>query len=122
MSRNEFTGDEQKTKGTLSQEGRDNYDLAFPPKAVERGRYKQDRDTGKFIPIREWNAKFASEPKERGPMVIMKSFDAFESPTSGKVINNYKELDYDMAKSGCRTYEGRAARCQLVPKYKRHSR
>ena len=98
-SKNEFTGDLQQTKGRLSEEGRANYDLAFPPKAVKRGRYKQCRDTGKFIPISEWNALYASEPVEKTPMVIMKGFDAFKSPTSGEIISNNRQLDYDMAKA-----------------------
>ena len=107
MSRNPITGDLQQTKGILSEEGRDNYDKAFPPKMVQRGRYKQDKETGKFIPIHEWNAKYASEPKPKGPMVFVKGFDAFESPTSGRTISNHKELQYELESSGCRTYEGR---------------
>jgi len=116
-SKNEFTGDLQQTKGRLSEEGRANYDLAFPPKAVKRGRYKQCRDTGKFIPISEWNALYASDPVEKGPLVIMKGFDAFKSPTSGEIISNNRQLDYDMAKSGCRQYEGLAAEQKEVDKF-----
>jgi len=106
MSRNEFTGDEQRTKGVLSKKAQDNFDAIFPPKPVARGRYKQCRETGKFIPVAEWNDKYASEPVQRGPMVMVKGFDAFQSPSSGKVIRNYRELDADMKATGCRPFEG----------------
>ena len=106
MSRNDITGDEQRTKGIMSEKARENYDRIFPPKKIERGSFKWDKETGKLIPKSEWNAKYNSEPKERGPLICVKGFDAFPSPTSGKVISNYHELNEDMKRSGCRTYEG----------------
>lgn len=117
MSKNEFTGDEQKTKGMLSEEARNRYDEIFPPKEVKRGRYKQDKDTGKFIPISEWNAKFSSGPVEKGPMVFVKGFEAFESPTSGKIISNDRQLENEMKATGIRPYEGREQEQKEVDKH-----
>jgi len=118
MSRNEHTGDEQRTKGVLGGKARAEYDRIFAPGPVKRGRYKQCRETGNFIPIDEWNEKYGSQPREKGPMVFVKgNFDAFESPTTGKVISTLRQRDYDMKVSGCRQYEGLEQEQKEVNRY-----
>lgn len=116
MSRNEHTGKLQQT-GPASKEYIENITKIFGDKPVARGRFKEDKETGKFIPIAEWNAKYAEGPKPKGPLFIVKNFDAFQSPTSGKVIRNHKELAYDMATTGCRTYEGLEQEQKEVDRY-----
>jgi hypothetical protein len=117
MSKNEHTGDLQQTKGILSESARAEFDRLFPPKKIVRGRFKEDKETGEFIPIHEWNRKYAEAPRPKGPLLVVKGFDAFQSPTTGKVIRNDRELEYDMKASGCRTYEGREQEQKEVDKY-----
>ncbi len=50
-------------------------------------------------------------------MVIVKGFDAFESPTSGNIIRNHKELESDMKASGSRTFEGAEQEQKEVDRY-----
>jgi len=104
-SRNEHTGDLLKSKPN-SKEYSSNYDQIFGDKPPQRGRYKQDRETGDFIPISEWNKKYAEAPRERGPMFFLNHFEAYQSPVTGEVIQNKRQARYDLDKTGCRIYEG----------------
>lgn len=106
-TKNDITGDLIKT-GSTSPEYLEGHERIFGTSRVQRGRYRQDRETGKFIPIHEWNSKYAEPPKPRGPMISVKQFEAFESPSTGRVISTYRDLDRDMKESGCRPYEGLA--------------
>lgn len=117
MSRNEFTGDEQKTKGILSKKGQENYDAIFEPKPIVRGRFKQCPETGDLLSMAEWNERYASEPRPKGPLVMVKGFDAFQSPSSGKIIRNHRELDADMKSTGCRPFEGFEQEQKEVDRY-----
>ena len=40
-----------------------------------------------------------------GTTIINKSFDAYESPSSGKVISSHAERNDDLARSGCVEYD-----------------
>jgi hypothetical protein len=118
VSRNNITGDLQQTKGILTEEGRDNYDSIFPPKKIERGRFKWDKETKKFVSAQEWAAKYATETKKKTPMFFMKgNFEAFESPTSGDIITTQRQLDNEMKATGIRPYEGREQEQKEVDKY-----
>jgi len=115
-TRNAITGDEIKTAHN-SEAYKDGIARIFGDTKVQRGRYKQDRETGKFIPIREWNAKYAEPERPRGPMVSVRNFDAFESPATGRLIRNERELREDMRVSGCRTYEGKEQEAKEANRY-----
>lgn len=83
----------------------DNYEKIFGKTTVERGRFRQDRETGKFIPISEWLKKYGhSTPK--GPIIFCNHFTPFTSPIDGKVIESKRQHQYDLDKNGCRVYEG----------------
>jgi len=115
-TRNAITGDEIKT--TVNSEAyKEGIGRIFGDTKVQRGRYKQDRETGKFIPVREWNAKYAEPERPRGPMVSVKNFDAFESPATGRLVRNERELREDMKVSGCRTYEGKDQEAKEANRY-----
>lgn len=104
-AKNDITGDLIKSRGP-SKEYNEGHERIFGTSRVQRGRYRQDRETKKFIPIHEWLDKYGEAPKPRGPMISVKQFEAFESPSTGRVISTYRDLDRDMKESGCRPYEG----------------
>lgn len=47
-------------------------------------------------------------------------FDAFESPSTGRVISSKKERDADMKSSGCREWEGLAVEKQEAARIKQY--
>lgn len=105
-ARNEHTGDLLQTKSP-SKEYLDNYSKLFGNNKPIRGRFKQCRETGKMIPIQEWNAKYGGEPANKGPMVFCNHFEPFESPVTGRVISSKRAHEYDLQSTGSRVYEGR---------------
>lgn len=115
-TRNAITGDEIKTS-TNSEAYKAGIERIFGETKVQRGRYKQDRETGEFIPVWQWNLKYGEPEKPRGPMVSIKNFDAFESPATGRIIRNERELREDMRVSGCRTYEGKEQEMREANRY-----
>lgn len=115
-AKNDITGDLIKT-GAPSKEYMEGYQSIFGNARVQRGRYRQDRETGEFIPIQQWLQKYGEAPKPRGPLISVKQFEAFESPTTGRVISSYRDLDRDMKESGCREYEGFANEKREADKY-----
>lgn len=115
-SRNEFTGDLLKSKN-LSDQGKENHVNLFGDR-VQRGRYKQDKETRKFIPINEWNQKYSEAPKSRGPMIICNNFDPFISMVTGERITNKREHQYDMESTDSRVYEGREQETKEAQRHK----
>lgn len=104
-ARNPITGDLIRTKAA-SNEYLDGHARIFGESKVQKGRYKQDKETGKFIPAHEWDKKYAGQALKSRMLICVKGFDAFESPATGKIIRNYRDFDYDLKASGCREYEG----------------
>ena len=51
-------------------------------------------------------------------MILVKGFDAYESPVSGEVISNHRQRDRDLKASGCRQYEGKQTELKEAAKYK----
>ena len=106
MSRNDITGDEQKTRPN-SKEFRENFGKIFGEGSAERGTFRQCKETGKFIPINEWRAKYDCEPqKGQAPTVFCNHFTPFKSAVTDKVITNKREHDYDLKSTGSRVFEG----------------
>lgn len=112
-ARNPITGDLIKTK-VNSEEYKRNLEKLFGDKPPTRGKWKQDPDTGRMVPIEEWYSK----PKEEGPLTFINHFEAYESPTSGKIINNKREHLNDLHASGCRVYEGRQQEAKEAAKWR----
>ncbi len=112
MSRNEHTGAEQKTKAATP-EYRQGHEKIFGNKKPQRGRWIQDPQTGELVPAHE----FVSRETTNG-MIVVKGFDAYESPVSGEVISNYRQRDRDLKASGCRQYEGKTQELQEASKFK----
>ena len=73
---------------------------------MARVTYKKDEETGEWITKSEWNKKYYDGPAKRGPMIINRSFDAYESPiTPGKVISTHRQRDAEMKENNCVDYE-----------------
>lgn len=104
-SRNDITGDVLQTKAT-SNEYREGHDLAFGNRPIQRGSWKWDPELKKLIPKSEWHAKYGREVN-KAPIVFCNHFEPFESPVTGRVINNKREHQYDLHSTGSRVYEGR---------------
>jgi hypothetical protein len=115
-ARNPITGDLIQTKAA-TREYLDGHFRIFGESKVQKGRYKQDKETGKFIPAHEWERKYGDGIKRSKLLFTVKDFDAFESPATGKVVRNYREREYDLKSSGCREYEGFRAEKTEADKY-----
>lgn len=102
MSRNDITGDEQKTR-PITREYVEGYEKIFNTKGVQKGRWIQDPDTGKLVPAKEYVRK----ETEKARYFLMDRWDPYESETTGNVISNRRQRDYDMKTTGCRPYEGK---------------
>ena len=117
MSRNEHTGKEMKT-GAATPEYRENHQKIFGESKVQRGRFIQDPETGRLVPASEYQRK----QSDVNLMVLVKGFDAYESPTTGEVVSNYRQRDYDLKSSGCRQYEGRQTEQQEADRHNKYKR
>lgn len=115
-ARNDITGDLIQTKFN-TEKYKENLEKIFGDKPVQKGRFKQCRETGDFIPMSEWLAKYGSEPKTQAPMVVCNHFEAFESPASGRVITNKRQHQEDLEATGCRVYEGRESETKEANKW-----
>ena len=107
-SRNDITGDVMQTR-TPSKQLLDNVEpMSIEERRSNKGKYRWCKEEKRMIPDAAWRAKYGN-PKQResGPLVICNHFEAFESPVTGKVINNKREHLYDLHATGSRTYEGR---------------
>lgn len=62
---------------------------------------------GKLYPYSEYVDKFGKPEQRTAPAsnIINKSFDAYESPVSGKIISNHKQRNEDMKVNNCVDYE-----------------
>lgn len=67
--------------------------------------YKRDPETNEWLLKSDWNARFPKGYTDTGFTIINKSFDAFESHASGKIISNHAERREDMAREGCIEYD-----------------
>lgn len=54
-------------------------------------RFKQDTETGQFIPLVEWEDKFGKEVRRTAQ--IMPDIEPFISPIDGKIINSRPQLN-----------------------------
>jgi hypothetical protein len=111
VSRNDITGDEIKTK-VATPEYRENHEKIFGQTKVQRGRWIQDPETGRLVRSDEYVRK--SDP---GMMIMVDNWDAYESPTTGNVISNRRQRDYDLKASGCRQYEGKQTELQEAARF-----
>jgi hypothetical protein len=102
MSRNPITGDEQKTR-PATPEYLAGHEKVFGKTKVQRGRWIQDPETGKLVSASEYVRK----ETERARFFLMDRWDPYESETTGNVISNRRQRDYDLKSSGCRPYEGK---------------
>ena len=112
VSRNDITGAEQKTKAATP-EYREGHEKIFGNKKPQRGRWIQDPESGELIPASEYVSR-----ETKAGMILVKGFDAYESPVSGEVISNHRQRDRDLKASGCRQYEGKTQELQEVAKFK----
>jgi hypothetical protein len=117
VSRNEHTGKEMKT-GPATPEYRENHERIFGSEKIQRGRWIQDPVTGQLISANEYQRK----DSDVNLMVVVKGFDAYESPTTGEVVSNYRQRDIDLKKSGCRQYEGKQTEMQEAAKIQREQK
>lgn len=115
MSRNDITGDEIKTRN-ITPEYKQNHERIFGSSKVQRGRWIQDPETGKLIPASEYQ-----RTESKGAQYFqMDRWDPYESETSGKVIRNRREREYDLKSTGCREYQGKDIEVQEANRYKQH--
>jgi hypothetical protein len=115
-ARNDITGDTLITKAATP-EFREGHERIFGNKPVQRGRFIQDPETGKLIPAHEYRQRDESKL-----IVHVDNWDAYESPSTGKVISNRKQRDRDLKESGCRQYEGRHVEVQEAERHKRYEK
>jgi hypothetical protein len=107
MSRNDITGAEQRTKAATP-EYRENHERIFGSTKTQRGRWIQDPDTGQLVPASEYQRK----QSDKAQFFLMDRWDAYESETSGRIISNRRQRDYDLKATGCRPYEGKSIELQ----------
>jgi predicted small secreted protein len=109
-------GDKPRPFSVSQDEFGEKHQVAFGESTVKSGRYKQDRETGDWIPIEEWNAKYYKPvPKTH---FIVGDIEPYQSPIDGSVINSRKDHREDLVKNGCRVYEGREAEAQEAQRYR----
>ena len=98
-------GDKRRKSSFSMKEFDGKYEKIFGSKKARPGRYKEDLETGKFIPIDEWYTKYQEEEKQAH--FIQGEIEPYISQTTNQVITSRKQHRYDLEKSGCRVYEGR---------------
>ncbi len=105
-------------------------------------KFKLDLDTGEFIPLADYEAKFGKEPKRS--FQIMRDIEAFVSPIDGTVISSRPKLEAHNKEHGVtnigdyssghfekggeklqkqargQTAEDKKERCQLIDKTLNH--
>lgn len=102
-AKNEFTGDLLKSKPN-SQEYESNYDRIFGDSKPNGGSFKQDKETGEFIPAWQWEVKYG-EKRNPSPFIIG-NMTPYQSPIDGRWINSREQRKEDLKRSGSRPYEG----------------
>jgi|TARA_R100001530_G_scaffold3596_5_gene5298 hypothetical protein len=94
------------------------YDRIFGGKK-EAGRFKRDEETGKLIPIAEWNAKYYV-PKVKMHYVVG-DIDPYYSPINMQPIMSRKAHREDLLKNNSRVYEGREIEAQEAARFQSYS-
>lgn len=116
MARNDITGDEIKTRA-ITPAYKANHEKIFGNKKIERGRWIQDPVSGELISGEEYNRR-----QSKAEFLIMDRWDAYESETSGQIISNRKQRDYDLKSTGCRPYEGKQSELQEAQRHNAYKR
>jgi hypothetical protein len=98
---------------------RENLEKIIGDKPPQRGRWKQDPETGKLLTIEEYYAKFY-KPRNKAPMIFVDNMEPYVSPVSGEVVRNRREHKNDLDRSGCRVYEGRQAEQREADRFNRY--
>ncbi len=110
-TKNDVTGDSLVSKA-VSDQYRENYPFKDGP--VQRGGWIYV--DGKLVP----KSEVVRKPRPKGPMIVVKGFAAYESPSTGNVISTDQQRDYDLKESGCREWEGMATENQETARHLAH--
>ena len=87
---------------------------------VKGGRFKQDPETGEFIPSEEFNAKYARKRFGEAPMIICSRFETYQSPVTGKVISTKTRHENELKATGSRVYEGRGSEQRMADRHNQY--
>lgn len=96
------------------------YERIWGNKQAERGHFRWCKETKKWLPVKEWFQKYGDAPKPKAPAFFISHFEAFQSPVTGRIINNKREHQYDLDASGCRVYEGRESEQREADRYNKY--
>lgn len=125
-SRNDITGDLIKTKFN-SEQYKENLGKIFgDTKGPQRGRWKQDPETGKMLSMRDWYAKYGVPEKPKTPMFFIDKFEPYQSMVSSDenerfiTVNSRRQHEYELKKNGCRVYEGRDQELKEARRYQKY--
>lgn len=109
-------GDKQRPANQNMKHVHNEMDRLFPEEKKETGRFKQDKLTGKFIPIAEWNALYY-KPKPKTHYVIG-DIEPYTSPIDGKVIGSRVDNREDLLRNNCRQWEGTEQETMVANQHK----
>lgn len=85
----------------------DNYERIFGNKSTQSGRFKQDPETGEWLPLNEWYAKYGKVVNQAPMLMSVGEYQPYISPSTGKLVTTKRGERYDLKESGCRIYEGK---------------
>ena len=71
-------------------------------------RWRQDKDTGEFIPIDE-------AARQSDGLIHVRGFEAFRSPVDGSIIRNHRDLDHHNKRNNVRHYEHETPKPKTEP-------
>lgn len=109
-------GSKQRPAAADAQHVDNEMDRLFPEDKRETGRFKVDEETGKLIPLREWNKKYYI-PKVKTHYIVG-DIEPYQSPVDGRVIGSRKDNREDLLRNGCRQWEGTAQEQMVADQYK----
>jgi hypothetical protein len=71
------------------------------PKKVQRGHYLQDKETGKFIPADEWQAKYGANRRRQVSWQVMPDISPYKSVIDGSEITSRSKHRTHLKDHGC---------------------
>lgn len=100
MAVNDITGDRLVSKST-TEAYRQAYDGIFGQKKAKGGSYIQDKETGKFIPAHEWEAKYGTNSRGKTSWQVMPDISPYKSIIDGREISSRSRHRAHLKENGC---------------------
>lgn len=100
MAVNDITGDRLVSRAA-TEAYRKAYDGIFGSSKPKGGSYIQDKETGKFIPAHEWEAKYGANTRGKVSWQVMPDISPYKSVIDGREITSRSRHRAHLKENGC---------------------